>query len=275
MSDIQTATAAIIQLSSQDDVAQNLAAIKQQLQQAKAAGAQMALLPENCAFMGVTQVAQKTIAEPLADLSAPIQGALSQFARTLSLFIVAGSVPTRVADKVYQTSLAFDATGACVAYYHKRHLFDVCLPTAEESYRESDAFTSGDDCVVVDSPIGRLGLSICYDLRFPEHFRKLVEMGADVLLLPAAFTYQTGQAHWEILLRARAIENQCVLLASAQCGQHPSGRQTWGHSMAIDAWGNVLAHLEETPDVLLCQFDLSAQQRIRTRFPALLHRREG
>jgi len=274
-----TKIVAAIQLNSSDDVAANLARIEHWVGDAKSQDAELVLLPENCAFMGKQQSDAQQIAEPLvtADIdkasSSPLQARFATIAAKHQLWLVVGALPTLDSNgNILQTQLVYDERGRYVSHYHKRHLFDVTLPNEAESYRESDVFSAGDAYCVIDSPIGYLGLAICYDLRFPEQFRALIDRGAQVLVLPAAFTYHTGKAHWELLLRARAVENQSYVIASAQCGQHASGRQTWGHSMIINPWGKVMDCLPTGEGVIVAAIDLSAQKKQRTVFPALAHR---
>lgn len=261
---------ASIQLTSSDDIAENLATIEQLVIDAVKQGAKLILLPENCAFMGKKQGETIAIAEPLGE--GDIQRAFSTLAKTQKVWIVVGAMATIEQGKIYQTLLVYNAEGERMANYHKRHLFNVTLPNKQESYRESDAFEYGEECVVIETPVGKLGLAICYDLRFPEQFRQLVDMGAEVFVLPAAFTYQTGKAHWEVLLRVRAIENQCYMIAAAQTGRHVSGRETWGHSMVINPWGEVLASLGHEVGFVTAEIDMELLYQQREVFPALTHR---
>jgi len=186
-------------------------------------------------------------------------------------------VPILVPDqpgKVAAASLVFDDQGRCVGRYDKMHLFDVDIPDRNERYRESATVARGDAPRVVTTPIGRIGMAVCYDVRFPELFRILQAQGAEVLSLPSAFTAPTGKAHWEVLLRARAVENLCYVLAPAQGGTHPNGRETYGDSMIVDPWGQVLARVATPgPGLAVANIDHTVQQELRTRFPALTHRR--
>jgi predicted amidohydrolase len=203
-----------------------------------------------------------------------VQDFLAATAARLGLWIIAGSVPIArgAGERSAQACLVYDDAGKRVARYDKIHLFDVELPGRGESYRESSTMAPGNQVVTLDTPAGRLGLSICYDVRFPELYRRLQAAGAQWLIVPAAFTAASGEAHWEVLLRARAVENLCYLVASGQCGEHPSGRRTWGHSMIIDYWGRILAQLADGEGVITAALDLDAQADARTRFPALTHR---
>lgn len=267
-----TARIAAIQLNSQDNIEQNLVNIIQLVETAVSRGAELILLPENCVYMAAEQGATRDIAEPLGD--GTIQQQLARLARQYEVWLIVGALATIDKAKVYQTSLVYDDTGTQVAYYHKRHLFNVTLPDEQESYRESDAFEYGDDIAVVDTPMGKVGLSICYDLRFPKHFQRLVQKDAEILTLPAAFTYRTGAAHWSVLLRARAIENQCYVLAAGQSGHHPGNRETWGHSMVIDPWGEVLDEVTSTTGIAIADIHLSTLHRQRQLFPTLAHSRD-
>lgn len=262
---------AAIQMVSGPDLQRNLDAAGQLLAQAAAQGAELAVLPEYFCLMGWHDTDKLTIQEsPGAGL---IQDFLSQSARDLGLWIVGGTLPitTTQAQRVRNSTLVFDPAGLCVARYDKIHLFR--FTHGAESYDESRVLEAGTQAVTFDLPSldgssYRIGLSICYDLRFPELYRQL---RADVLLVPSAFTYTTGQAHWEILLRARAIENLAYVVASAQGGAHENTRCTWGHSMIIDPWGHILAQHEEGPAVILTEVHKEAIQAARTRLPALSH----
>jgi nitrilase len=256
-------------------VADNLADAARLLAEAAAAGARVAVLPENFALMGRREADKLAAAEAPGD--GPIQAMLAQAAARLGLWIVAGTVPLRVEGepRVAAACLVYDGHGKQVARYDKIHLFDVDIPGRDEAYRESANNRPGDAVVVVDTPAGRLGLSICYDVRFPELFRQMSAAGATWFTVPAAFTVPTGEAHWETLLRARAIENLCGVVAAAQVGQHANGRATYGNSVIIDHWGRVLAVRPQQPGVVLADLDAAAQAEARQRFPALAHRRLG
>jgi nitrilase len=270
---------AAIQMNSGTDVAANLATAGRLLAEARAAGAVLAALPENFAIMGARDTDKLAHAERFGD--GPIQRFLADTARRLGLWIVAGTVPVAVdgdPDRVWAASLVFDDSGRQRARYDKIHLFDVDLPNAAgERYRESRTIAHGDPagCTVVDTPAGRLGLSVCYDVRFPELYRRLAVAGAEILCVPAAFTAKTGEAHWEILLRARAIENQCVVLAPGETGDHAGGRQTWGHSMIVGPWGEVRACVEAGEGIAVAEVDRAALASLRAGFPNLSQRRIG
>mgnify|MGYP001583640666 CR=1 FL=1 len=265
--------AAVIQMNSGADVAANLEQAAALLEQAAATGAVLAALPENCAFMGAKERDKLTHAE--ADGTGPIQQFFADTAARLKLWILAGTLPIRAeAEHVYAASCLYDAEGLRVARYDKIHLFDVDVGNGER-YRESNSITPGAlTPAVVQTPIGALGLSVCYDLRFPELFRTHAALGATVLSVPAAFTAKTGAAHWHTLLKARAVENQCFVLAPGQCGTHPGGRSTYGHSLILDPWGETLAEVrEDAPDFAIAELDPARLQSVRERFPALAHRR--
>jgi predicted amidohydrolase len=264
---------AAAQLSSQSDVAENLATAARVVTDARARGAELVLLPENFAFMGDEQV-RASNAEVLGDRAAPIQTALSRMAREARVHLVAGGMPERSGDprRPYNAALCFAPTGELIASYRKIHLFDVALADGT-AYRESDGNLPGTAPVVVDAAGFRLGLSICYDVRFPELYRELVSLGAEVLLLPAAFTLHTGKDHWHVLTRARAIESQSYVVAAAQWGKHPLGRTTYGHALVADPWGTVLAEAPDGIGFALASIDSARIQEIRTALPALTHRR--
>ena len=266
---------AVIQMVSQDDVLANLAQARRLLTDAAEQGARLAVLPENFAAMGRRDLAVLGCAEALGE--GPILPWLEQTAKTLGLWIVAGTLPLppdgQPNAKPNACSLLIDDQGQRVARYDKLHLFDVDVSDSHGRYRESDDYAFGDKVVVADTPVGKLGLTVCYDLRFPELYSNLREAGAELISIPAAFTAVTGQAHWQILTRARAIETQCYVLASGQGGTHPRGRQTFGHSALIDPWGRVLAELPGGPGVLVGQRDAAEQAAIRQRMPVAQHRR--
>lgn len=267
--------AAVIQLTSGPEVEANLATARQLLERARSEGAVFAALPENFAIMGVKETDKIQVGEDFGE--GPIQAFLGHCARELRMWIVGGTIPVRVAQqpgKVAAASLVFDDQGRCVARYDKIHLFDVDIPDRNERYRESATVAAGQSPTVVSTPIGRLGMAVCYDVRFPELFRLLQSQGAEVLSLPSAFTAPTGRAHWEVLLRARAVENLCYLLAPAQGGSHANGRETHGDSMIVDPWGHVLARVSTPgPGLAVAEIDHTVQKELRNRFPALSHRR--
>lgn len=268
-------TAAVIQLTSGPEVAANLASARTLLERAHTEGATFAALPENFAIMGHKEADKLEVGEEFGE--GPIQSFLAHTARELRLWILGGTVPIRVQNspgKVAAASLLFDDHGRCVARYDKIHLFDVDIPGREERYRESATIAAGHSATVVTTPVGRLGMAVCYDVRFPELFRVMQSQGAEVMSLPSAFTAPTGKAHWEILLRARAVENLSFVLAPAQGGHHANGRETHGDSMIVDPWGHVLARVAAPgPGLAIAEIDHTLLQELRARFPALNHRR--
>ena len=264
--------AAVVQMTSGDVVADNLIEAGRWLAAAKAGGATLAVLPENFALMPRNDAARRAAAEP--EGQGPIQDFLAETAARLGLWVVGGTLPVSVPGDPRPAACCpvYDASGNRVARYDKIHLFDVDLPGRDERYRESDHIAPGSKVVVIDSPVGRLGLSVCYDMRFPELYREMVTAGAEVFTVPAAFTAPTGRAHWEVLLRARAIENLGFGLAPAQGGIHPNGRETYGDSLIIDPWGGVLARRPRGAGVVLAALDREAQQATRVSFPCLQNR---
>jgi deaminated glutathione amidase len=264
--------AAALQMTSGPDVAANLDTAGELLAQAAAAGAALAVLPENFAFMGLADADKRKVAEPAGE--GPIQRFLTDTARRLSLWIVGGTIPLKVPqeERVAAASLAYDPTGRLAGRYDKIHLFDVSIPGRVENYRESANITPGKATNLVDSPIGCIGLTVCYDVRFPELYRQLTRAGAQLFTIPSAFTAPTGRAHWETLLRARAIENLCYVIAPAQSGFHPSGRETYGDSMIVDYWGRVLGRKPRGRGLVIAELDLEHQAHVRETFPALQHR---
>lgn len=266
-----TAVAAV-QMASGGRVEANLSEAARHIATAADAGAGLVVLPENVALMGRHDTDKLAIREQ--DDGGPLQDFFSAQAAAHGVWLVAGTIPMFGSDpeRARQSCLVFDDTGARVARYDKVHLFDVTVDLGE-SYRESATLEPGDHGVVVDTPFGRLGLAVCYDLRFPEFFRALVDGGAELLAIPSAFTARTGEAHWRSLVRARAIENLCYVVASNQGGFHLNGRETHGESMVVDPWGRVLDCLPRGAGVVVGDFDPGMLQAVRQRFPALEHRR--
>jgi deaminated glutathione amidase len=266
---------AAIQMTSSHVVAENLASAEAFLREAKDAGALIACLPENFSFIGLKDEDKLQVAEP--DGHGQVQAFLSKTAAKLNMWILGGTIVIRTNDssRVANSSLLIDADGKRVARYDKIHLFDVTIPGRNEQYRESNHVLPGRDPVLADTPVGKLGLSVCYDMRFPELYRELVLQGAEWLAMPAAFTVPTGLAHWETLLRARAIENLCYVVAPAQSGLHTSGRETYGDSLIVDYWGQVLSRLAKGTGVITADIDLASQAESRARFPALDNRQLG
>lgn len=266
---------AVVQMVSGTHVTENLAHARELLEAAAQGGARLAVLPENFAALGRKDSAALGRAE--AEGQGPILPWLKQTARDLKLWIVAGTLPlppaNRPQSKAHACSLLFDEHGEQVARYDKLHLFDVDVADARGRYRESDDYAHGNDVVVVDTPEGRLGMTVCYDLRFPELYSALRVAGAELISAPSAFTAVTGAAHWEVLIRARAIETQCYVLAAAQGGIHPGPRETHGHAAIIDPWGRILAERAQGVATLLAERDSQEQASIRARMPVLQHRR--
>lgn len=276
--------AAVVQMVSTGDIRANLAAAGRLITEATAAGAALVLLPENFAVLDGGPLSQ--FAEREGDDSALLQGFLRDQARQHGITLVAGTMPMRtrpvnsggevetITDgRVRPSSLVYSPEGLVRARYDKMHLFDVQVADKQAQYMESRSFEPGDSVVTVATPLGKLGLSICYDLRFPELYRQLLEEGAEIITVPSAFTKVTGEAHWEVLLRARAIENQCYVLAANQGGVHNASRETWGHSMIVDPWGNVLARVEKGEGIAVAEIDLAHLHELRSRMPVQAHRR--
>ena len=259
---------AAVQMISGPDMAPNLATAGRLIGEAAAAGAQLVALPEYFPLIGATDADRLAARE--VDGSGPIQDFLAAAAQKHGLWLVGGSIPLVANDpaKLRNSCLVFDPQGKRVARYDKIHLFG--FRKGDEAYDEAATIERGNRVVAFESPLGRIGIAICYDLRFPELFRALGEV--DLLVLPAAFTETTGRAHWEMLLRARAVENQCYVLASAQGGQHPNGRMTHGNSMVIDPWGEVLARMDKGEGVVVAELNRLRLVEVRTSLPALKHR---
>jgi deaminated glutathione amidase len=264
---------AAVQLSSQADVGQNLERARELVRRAAQRGAELVLLPENFAFFG-PETEKRGVAESLAGGS--IMSALSEMARESEVFLIGGGFPERSQDpeRPHNTALVLGPDGAQLGAYRKMHLFDVELGSGG-SYSESAATTAGAELVVVDIGGFKVGLSICYDLRFPELYRALSERGVEVLLVPAAFTLHTGKDHWHVLLRARAIEAQAFVVAAAQYGAHPGGRQTYGHSLVVDPWGTVIAEASDGPGLAQATLERSRLDTVRRSLPSLSHRKLG
>ncbi len=263
---------AAIQMTSSHEIEANLAAAERHLTEAARLGAVLAALPENFAFMGKDSGDKRAIAEP--DGAGRIQNFLADTARRLQIWIVGGTVPLRQGEdgRVAAACLVYKSDGQRAARYDKMHLFDVDVPGSTESHRESAHTAPGREPRVVDTPAGKLGLAVCYDMRFPELFRVLSRQGAEMFVVPSAFTVPTGRAHWESLLRARAIENFCGLIAPAQWGVHANGRETFGDSMIIDHWGRVLARMPDGTGCVVADIDPAGRVEARARFPSLEHR---
>jgi predicted amidohydrolase len=260
--------AAVVQLTSGPDVSSNLERATRWIGEAARRGAELALLPENFAFMGAHERDKFAIAESL-DAGGPILTAMREAARRHRISLVLGGFPEKATEThVHNTAIHLDAAGEIQAVYRKIHLFDVDIPDGA-TYRESASVAPGGEPVVS----GDLGLSVCYDVRFPELYRELARRGARILTVPAAFTLHTGRDHWHVLLRARAVENLCYVLAAAQYGRHNAKRVTYGHSMIIDPWGIVLAEVGDHEGVAVAEIDFAHQDKLRRELPSLNHRR--
>lgn len=264
---------AAIQLNAGDSIPDNLETSFQQLSAAKDKGAVCAVLPENFAWMGAEHE-PASVAEHEGD--GPVQQFLSQTAQQLGLWIIGGThkliVEGDPQNRVTNTTLVYDPSGRCAKRYDKIHLFDADVGE-KTPYLESDQYQAGERLSLVDLGFARIGLSICYDLRFPAMFQAYRQQGADVIVVPAAFTVPTGRAHWQSLLRARAIENQVYIIAPAQCGIHSNGRKTWGHSVCIDPWGEITSQLENLPGNIVCKIDSKLLREIRGKMPVIKHQR--
>ena len=267
--------AAAVQLNSTSDEDRNWEAAQTLIREAASRGARFIVTPENTNFLGPHEEKVRR-AEPLDGKTC---SRFAKLAAECQALLLLGSFNERSdeSDRCYNTSVLFDPAGRQVAVYRKIHLFDIDL-SEDVSFQESATIKPGEDVVLADTDLGglgRIGLSICYDLRFPELYRKLTEDGAELLCVPSAFTRTTGKAHWKLLLRARAVENQCFVLAAAQCGEHDDEglRQSWGHSAIIDPWGEVLAMAEEEPGVVVAEIDLERLAEVRRAMPVAEHRR--
>ena len=259
---------AALQMVSTPDVTRNLAEARRLIAEAAGEGAQLVLLPEYFCFMGHRDTDKLALAEPYRD--GPIQQFLADAARRHGIWVIGGTLPLKAPepDRVLNTTLVFDPSGNEAARYDKIHLFN--FEKGDESFDEARTIRAGDTVVAFDAPFGRVGLSVCYDLRFPELYRRMGDCA--LIVVPSAFTYTTGRAHWEMLLRARAVENQCYVLAAAQGGKHENGRRTWGHSMLIDPWGEIVAVRDEGASVVLGTLDPQRIADVRQSLPAWRHR---
>jgi len=263
--------AAVVQMVSSANVAQNLASLDVAFKQAKDSGATLLALPENYAFMGLSETDKLTIAESFK--AGIIQETTAKLAKHYSLWVIAGTLPLKSDNnRVKSACVVYDNLGKVAARYDKIHLFDVKVSDTE-AHQESLTVTPGDAIVTVDTPIGCVGLSVCYDLRFPELYRALAKKGATIFSIPSAFTKVTGLAHWDVLLKARAIENLAYVLAPNQGGHHDNGRDTYGHSAIIDPWGKTEASLQEGAGLITASIDLKRVQTLRKEFPCVEHHR--
>jgi len=260
-------------MASSPNIGANLLAAERLIEAAVSQQARLVVLPENFALMGKSETDKVSEREP--DTGGVIQTFLAEQAARHGIWLVGGTIPLVASDenKVRASCLVFDDKGKQVARYDKIHLFDVELVDSDEQYTESETIEPGDEVVVIDSPFGRMGVAVCYDLRFPELFRQQLEAGMEILVIPSAFTAITGRAHWDVLVRARAIENQCYVIAPDQGGYHLNGRETHGHSMIVDPWGTVLNSLARGPGVVCADIELGRLNTARRNFPSIEHRR--
>lgn len=259
----------VIQWTSGNDPQQNIEQLQSLVSLLPKHRPQLVVLPEAFASFGAGESSQQERAE--APGEGPIQQAVAEIAKQHDLWIVAGTIPIKAGDRYAGASFLFDNTGQQVARYDKIHLFDATVEDGTGSYQESKYTKPGSELTVVDTPFGCLGLAVCYDLRFPEMFRALRERGAEVIVLPSAFTKVTGKAHWQPLLQARAIENQCYVVAPNQGGVHPDGRETWGHSMIVDPWGKVCTEISSDIGVGSVPIEPSNIRDVRRRMPVQSH----
>lgn len=269
---------AAIQMVSGLSVDANLAQAAQLIAQAAKQGAKLIVLPEYFAVLDSTQLV--AVGQKEVDGSGPIRSFLSAQAKQNKVWIIGGTIPTstsidgsKLSDKIYAACFVFDDQGREVARYDKIHLFDVTVDDNQSTYHESKTTQAGERVVTVDTPVGKVGLAVCYDVRFPELFRQLRAQGADIFVLPSAFTDVTGKAHWEVLIRARAVENFCYVIASGQGGVHENHRRTFGDSMVVDSWGNVVNRLTKGEGVVIADIDLDKQKDIRKKMPVHEHQR--
>jgi predicted amidohydrolase len=271
VADTRKLRAAIVQLRATRSVVANVDQAAKLIREARAAGAEYVQTPEQTSLMELDR--KSLFASIVEENHDPALAAFQELARELAIHLHIGSLSVKVSpEKAANRAFLIAPDGEIMARYDKIHLFDVDLP-GKESYRESNTFRPGETAIVVGLPWGGLGLSICYDVRFPQLYRALAEAGADVLTVPAAFTKQTGEAHWHVLLRARAIENGAFVLAAAQGGRHENGRETFGHSLIIDPWGKIVAEGGIEPSVIVAELDLAQVARARSRIPSLDHGR--
>ena len=260
---------AAVQMVSGMDVTENMRMAERLIVEACNAGAELVLLPEYWPLLGQDDLAKLAIAEVIGD--GPLQKFMAEQAAHNGIYLIGGTIPlaTESGDKVFNSCLVYGPAGELLTRYDKVHLFS--FTKGQETYDEAQSIVAGEQIGFVDLPFGRVGLSVCYDLRFPEFYRAMGECA--LIVVPAAFTYTTGKAHWELLLRARAVENQCFVLAAGQGGRHQNGRSTWGHSMVIDPWGEVLAVQPEGEGVALADWDAGRLVEVRASLPALKHRK--
>jgi deaminated glutathione amidase len=271
---MQQQRVACVQMTSSNDVAENLRSAKKYIIEAAAAGAAMVVLPEMFAIMDSDALSKVKVAEPAG--KGMIQDFLREEAVRNKVWLIGGTIPIASAtdpNKIRAATLVFADDGELKARYDKIHLFDVQLRKTNENYMESKTTEPGDKVVVLDTPVGRVGLAVCYDVRFPEFFRHMQVQGAEIILLPTAFTYTTGVLHWDVLVRARAIENQVYMVAACQSGKHSNGRITYGHSMIVNPWGEVKVCMQQGNGIITDDLDIAYVHSLREDFPVLRHRR--
>lgn len=264
---------AAVQMCSSHSVDENLKVAGQLIAEAAGKNAKLIVLPEMFAIMGLHEKDKIACKETWG--CGKIQSFLSEQAQQHQVWIVGGTIPIAChnQNKVAASSLVFDEGGHCVARYDKMHLFDVTLSDGE-TYRESNTIESGKEVVVVETPFGKLGLAVCYDVRFPELFRSLLNKGAEIIVLPSAFTVPTGEAHWELLVRSRAVENFCYVIGACQGGAHTNGRKTYGHSLIVAPWGNIVAEIPSAePGIVAADIDLQKLYQCRQAIPIVAHQK--
>jgi nitrilase len=270
---------ALIQMVSSMSVEKNLIRLSQLMEKAASKEVDAVFLPEN--FAALASANPRDIGSKEVDVSGPIRSYISNLARNFGVWVFAGTLPTTTrpdgisvaSPRVRAASFVYDSSGVEVARYDKIHMFDVEVNDNQKHYMESRAFEPGEDVVTLDSPLGKIGLTVCYDIRFPELYRKLFVQGVRSLSIPSAFTLVTGEAHFEILMRSRAIENFCFTIAACQGGEHDSGRKTYGHSMVVGPWGEILARASTGEDVLVVELNFERQDEIRREMPVHLQRK--
>jgi deaminated glutathione amidase len=265
---------AAVQMTSGNNVKENLVTAKKLIAEATATGAQLVVLPEMFATMGLDNVEKAKFRETAG--SGEVQDFLRDAARENKIWLVGGTIPIAArqdSQRVRSACLILNDQGEEVARYDKVHLFDVHLRPSQEDYSESKSIEPGDKIVVVETPFGKLGVAVCYDLRFPELFRRMHAQDVEIIAVPTAFTYATGAAHWDILTRARAIENLAYLIAACQTGTHPNQRRTFGHSVMVNPWGDVVSELADGEGVISGEIDLEYLKQLRRDFPVLMHRK--
>jgi len=261
---------AAVQTASSHNLQENIQKACQFIQQAAKQGAKLVVLPENFATLGLPREQALKNAETYQ--TGPLQQQLAEAAKANQVWVIGGTLPIKASHpgKIFSSCIVWNDHGESVARYDKTHLFDVNV-TANQAYRESEILMAGNKIVVVPTPFGKIGLAICYDIRFPELFRAFMLQGAQIIVLPSAFTVETGTVHWETLLKARAIENLCYLIGAAEVGTRADGRTTYGHSMIVGPWGEILAHQDSGTGVILANIDLVKLKALREQFPVLSH----